>query len=49
MGVIKFTIVYVPYRCYMYIHVPNLVKIGPEVLEKMLTHDARQTTADANP
>ena len=31
------------YRCY----IPNLVKIGPVVLEKkMLTHDARRKTDD---
>jgi hypothetical protein len=33
-------IVFLPYRCYT----PNLVKIGPAVLDKkMLTHDARRT------
>ena len=36
-------LVSLPYRC----HIPNLVKIGPVVLEKkMLTHDGRRTTDD---
>ena len=45
-GVMKFTIsCLLPYRCY----IPNLVKIGPVVLEKtMLTDDDRRTTTDAN-
>ena len=30
------------YRCY----IPNLVKIGSAVLEKMLTHDGRWSTDD---
>ena len=44
VGVMKFTIPFsLPYRCY--IRVPNLVKIGPVVLEKkMLTHDGRRQT-----
>ena len=41
VGVMKLTIsVSLLYRCY----IPNLVKIGPVVLEKkMLTHDAHRT------
>ena len=48
--IMKFTIlVSFPYRCY--IPVPNLVKIGPVILEeKMLTHDdERQPIAIGHP
>ena len=41
-------LVSLPYRCY----IPNLVKVGPVVLEKKMkrtTHVARRTTTDANP
>ena len=38
--------IYNPYRCYM----PNLVKNGPVLLEKMLTDDdERQNTAIGHP
>ena len=44
LGVMKLhvTTVSLPYRC----HIPNLVKIGPVVLEDV---NAQQTTKDANP
>ena len=37
-------LVSLPYKCY----IPNLVKIGPVVLEKMLIHDSQQTPTHSN-
>ena len=37
-------LVSLPYKC----NIPNLVKIGPVVLEKMLIHDSQQTPTHSN-
>ena len=43
MEVMKFLFLFsLPYGCY----IPNLIKIGPVVFEKMLTHDALRTIDD---